>query len=84
MPVGLFDSGLGGLTVFDAIRKRMPGQPLVYYGDNAIAPIGVRDANDIYVITTRACDRLFDQGCNLVILACNTASAVALKRMQEN
>ncbi len=84
MPVGLFDSGLGGLTVFDAIRKRMPGQSLVYYGDNAIAPIGVRDANDIYVITTRACDRLFDQGCNLVILACNTASAVALKRMQEN
>lgn len=84
MPVGVFDSGLGGLTVFEAIRKRLPDQPLVYFGDNAIAPIGVRDADDIYGITTRACDRLFDEGCNLVILACNTASAVALKRMQEN
>lgn len=84
MPVGVFDSGLGGLTVFEAIRKRIPDQPLVYFGDNAIAPIGVRDADDIYGITTQACDRLFDQGCNLVILACNTASAVALKRMQED
>lgn len=84
MPVGVFDSGLGGLTVFDAIRKRMPDLPLVYFGDNAIAPIGVRDADDIYGITTRACSRLFDEGCDLVILACNTASAVALKRMQEN
>ncbi|MEM7438660.1 MAG: aspartate/glutamate racemase family protein [Pseudomonadota bacterium] len=84
MPVGIFDSGLGGLTVFEAIRARMPDQPLVYFGDNAIAPIGVRDAEDIYDITTRACERLFDEGCDLVILACNTASAVALKRMQEN
>lgn len=84
MPVGIFDSGLGGLTVFDAIHKRLPDQPLVYLGDNAHAPYGVRDAQDIYDLTCANVTRLFDEGCDLVILACNTASAVALKRMQEN
>ena len=84
MPVGVFDSGLGGLTVFEAIRAQMPDQPLVYFGDSAIAPIGVRDPEDIYQITKGACARLFDEGCDLVILACNTASAVALKRIQEH
>lgn len=83
MPVGIFDSGLGGLTVQHAIAEAMPDQPLCYFGDNAIAPIGVRDAEDIYQITCRATQRLWDEGCDLVILACNTASAVALKRMQE-
>ena len=84
MPVGVFDSGLGGLTVFRAIQNRMPDQPLVYLGDSAHAPYGVRDAEDIYQLTKTNCQRLFDEGCDLVILACNTASAVALKRMQEN
>lgn len=84
MPVGIFDSGLGGLTVFDAIQKRLPDQPLAYLGDNAHAPYGVRDAQDIYDLTVAGVTRLFDEDCDLVILACNTASAVALKRMQEN
>jgi len=83
MPVGIFDSGLGGLTVFNAIRQRMPDQALLYLGDNKNTPYGVRDAEDIYALTVQNTQKLFDQGCDLVILACNTASAVALKRMQE-
>ncbi|WP_294608589.1 glutamate racemase [uncultured Roseovarius sp.] len=83
MAVGIFDSGLGGLTVLDAVQKRLPDVPLVYLGDNAHAPYGVRDADDVYDLTTRAADRLFQAGCDLVILACNTASAAALRRMQE-
>ncbi len=83
MAVGIFDSGLGGLTVLDAVAKRLPDLPLVYFGDSAHAPYGVRDADDIYDLTTQATQRLFDAGCDLVILACNTASAAALRRMQE-
>jgi len=83
MPVGVFDSGLGGLTVFNAIQKRMPDQSLLYLGDNKHTPYGVRDAQDIYDLTVQNTQYLFDHGCDLVILACNTASAVALKRMQE-
>ncbi|PSK87830.1 glutamate racemase [Limimaricola soesokkakensis] len=83
MAVGIFDSGLGGLTVLDAIERRLPDLPLVYFGDNAHAPYGVRTADDIYELTTQATERLFDAGCDLVILACNTASAAALRRMQE-
>ncbi|MCM2562145.1 aspartate/glutamate racemase family protein [Lutimaribacter sp. EGI FJ00015] len=84
MAVGIFDSGLGGLTVLEAARKRLPDVPFVYFGDSAHAPYGVRDADDIYDLTTRAVERLFDAGCDLVILACNTASAAALRRMQES
>lgn len=83
MAVGVFDSGLGGLTVFKEIAKVMPDVPLVYYGDNSHAPYGVRDEEDIYELTCQGCQRLFDAGCDLVILACNSASAVALRRMQE-
>ncbi len=84
MAVGIFDSGLGGLTVYDAIARRLPDLPVVYLGDNANAPYGVRDSDDIYRLTTQATQRLFDAGCDLVILACNTASAAALRRMQES
>ena len=84
MAVGIFDSGLGGLTVLDAVVRRLPDVPLVYYGDNAHAPYGVRNADDIFNLTTAATQRLFDAGCDLVILACNTASAAALRRMQES
>jgi len=84
MAVGIFDSGLGGLTILDAISKRLPGLPLVYLGDNANAPYGVRTADAIYDLTTAAVARLWDEGCDLVILACNTASAAALRRMQEH
>ncbi len=83
MAVGVFDSGLGGLTVYEALNKRLPDVPFVYFGDNAHAPYGVRDADDVYKLTTSAVEKLWDAGCDLVILACNTASAAALKRMQE-
>ncbi|WP_424944004.1 glutamate racemase [Aliiroseovarius crassostreae] len=83
MAVGVFDSGLGGLTVLDAVAKRLPEVDFVYYGDNAHAPYGVRDADDVYNLTTKAVERLWEEGCDLVILACNTASAAALRRMQE-
>ncbi|WP_114284486.1 glutamate racemase [Candidatus Halocynthiibacter alkanivorans] len=84
MAVGIFDSGLGGLTVLDAVAQKMPDVPFVYYGDNLHAPYGVRDADDVYNLTTRAVERLWEEGCDLVILACNTASAAALRRMQES
>lgn len=83
MAVGIFDSGLGGLTVLEAAQARLPDVPFKYFADSAHAPYGVRDADDIYDLTTQAVGRLFDEGCDLVILACNTASAAALRRMQE-
>ena len=84
MAVGIFDSGLGGLTVLSAVAKRLPDVPFVYFGDNRNAPYGVRTADDVYELTTTAVERLFEAGCDLVILACNTASAAALRRMQES
>lgn len=84
MAVGLFDSGLGGLTILEAVARRLPDLPLAYFGDNAHAPYGTRTADDIYALTCAATERLWDEGCDLVVLACNTASAVALRRMQEN
>ena len=83
MAVGIFDSGLGGLTVLDAVARRLPDLPLVYFGDSKNAPYGVRTPDDIYNLTTASVQSLFDNGCDLVILACNTASAAALRRMQE-
>ncbi len=83
MAVGVFDSGLGGLTVLDAVVHRLPDVPFVYLGDNAHAPYGVRTPDDIFDLTCAATERLWTEGCDLVILACNTASAAALKRMQE-
>jgi glutamate racemase len=83
MAVGIFDSGLGGLTVLDAVARRLPDVPFVYLGDNAHAPYGVRTPDDIFNLTCAAVERLWAEGCDLVILACNTASAAALKRMQE-
>lgn len=84
MAVGIFDSGLGGLTVLEAAAKALPDVPFVYFGDQANNPYGVRDPDDIYALTTAGVSRLFEAGCDLVILACNTASAAALRRMQEN
>lgn len=84
MAIGVFDSGLGGLTVHDACARRLPDVPFCYYGDNAHAPYGVRDCRDIFDLTCRGVERLWDEGCDLVILACNTASATALRRMQES
>ncbi len=83
MAVGIFDSGLGGLTVLNAAQKRLPDVDFLYFADSAHAPYGVRDAEDIYQLTRSAVQELWSRGCNLVILACNTASAAALRRMQE-
>jgi glutamate racemase len=83
MAVGIFDSGLGGLTVLKAVQERLPEVDFVYLADSAHAPYGVRTADDIFELTCAAVQRLFDAGCDLVILACNTASAAALRRMQE-
>lgn len=83
MAVGIFDSGLGGLTVMESVSRAMPEVPFVYLGDNAHAPYGVRDADDILRLTSAGVERLWAEGCDLVVLACNTASAVALRRMQE-
>ena len=83
MAVGMFDSGLGGLTVLDAVSRRLPELPVVYYGDNANAPYGVRPPEEVHALTRRAVEELWARGCDLVVLACNTASAAALRRMQE-
>ncbi len=83
MAVGIFDSGLGGLTVLQAAQERLPQVDFLYFGDSAHAPYGVRDAEDVFNLTTAAIEKLWDRGCDLVILACNTASAAALRRIQE-
>ena len=83
-PIGVFDSGLGGLTIVEAFRRRLPEQDFVYLGDNAHAPYGTRAPGEVYELTLRGVQRLMDAGCGLVILACNTASAVALHDLQVN
>ncbi len=84
MPIGVFDSGLGGLTVLSALRSRFPDQGFVYLGDNANAPYGTRTAEEIHAMTRAGVTRLFDEGCELVVLACNTAAAVALRSLQQD
>ena len=82
--IGLFDSGTGGLTILDAVQKALPGEPLIYLGDHARAPYGSMSNPEILAATRSGVSRLFADGCGLVILACNTASAVALRSLQEN
>ncbi len=82
--IGIFDSGYGGLTIFKAIRTLMPEYNYVYLGDNARAPYGNRSFETVYEYTWQSVRWLFDQGCDLVILACNTASAKALRNIQQN
>ncbi|MEN9303186.1 MAG: glutamate racemase [Bacteroidota bacterium] len=83
-PIGVFDSGYGGLTILSEIRKRLPEYDFLYLGDNARAPYGNRSFEVIYEFTLEAVKYLFSQGCPLVILACNTASAKALRSIQQN
>lgn len=82
-PIGIFDSGYGGLTVFRAIRERLPQYDYLYLGDNARAPYGNRSFESIHEYTWQCVQWLFGQGCPLVILACNTASAKALRQIQQ-
>lgn len=83
-PIGVFDSGYGGLTVLREIRKRLPQYDYLYLGDNARAPYGTRSFDIVYRFTLEAVEQLFALGCSLVILACNTASAKALRSIQQN
>ena len=83
-PIGVFDSGYGGLTILDEIRRAMPQYDYIYLGDNARAPYGTRSFEIVYKFTLEAVVRLFEEGCPLVILACNTASAKALRSIQQN
>ncbi|MDR0744116.1 MAG: glutamate racemase [Tannerella sp.] len=82
-PIGIFDSGYGGLTIFEHIRRLLPGYDYIYLGDNARAPYGIRSFEIVYRFTRQAVKRLFDEGCPFVILACNTASAKALRTIQQ-
>lgn len=82
-PIGVFDSGYGGLTILSQIRERMPEYDFLYLGDNARTPYGTRSFEVVYEFTSQAVKTLFDMGCQLVILACNTASAKALRTIQQ-
>lgn len=81
--IGVFDSGYGGLTILRALVELLPSHSYLYYGDNARVPYGLRTADDIFTLTRQGVEYLFRQGCPLVILACNTSSAVALRRIQQ-
>ncbi len=82
-PIGVFDSGYGGLTILEGIRNLMPENDYLYLGDNARAPYGTRSFEVVYQFTLQAVQRLFELGCQLVILGCNTASAKALRSIQQ-
>lgn len=82
-PIGLFDSGYGGLTILDEIRRAMPQYDFLYLGDNARTPYGTRSYEVVYEFTLQAVKKMFEYGCPLVILACNTASAKALRTIQQ-
>ncbi len=81
--IGVFDSGVGGLTVHRRLVQRFPEADFTYLADQAHAPYGPRSGEDIVALTRAGCERLFAEGCGLVVLACNTASAVALRRLQQ-
>jgi glutamate racemase len=82
-PIGIFDSGYGGLTVFKSIAEKLPGYDYIYLGDTARAPYGNRSFQTIHQYTWECVQWLFKQGCPLIILACNTASAKALRTIQQ-
>lgn len=83
-PIGVFDSGYGGLTVLAELQNKLPAYDFLYLGDNARAPYGTRSFETVYEFTLQAVSYLFEQNCELVILACNTASAKALRTIQQN
>jgi len=83
MSIGVFDSGVGGLTVHHRLVERFPDADFIYLADQANAPYGGRPGEEIVELTKAGCIRLFDEGCDLVVLACNTAASVALRRLQQ-
>ena len=82
-PIGVFDSGYGGLTILKELVKTLPEYDYLYMGDNARAPYGPRSFDTVYQYTLQCVQWFFDQGCELVVLACNTASAKALRTIQQ-
>jgi glutamate racemase len=82
--IGLFDTGHGGLTIYQALAKHLPERGFVYFGDHARAPYGTKPASEILDLTKAAIEMLFAMDCRLVVLACNTATAVALRSLQQN
>jgi glutamate racemase len=82
--IGLFDSGLGGLTVLKAVKEKLPAYDYLYLGDTLHTPYGNRSSAAVYDLTKNACDFLFEQGCKLIIIACNTATAFALRKLQND
>ncbi|HWE98632.1 MAG TPA: aspartate/glutamate racemase family protein [Caulobacteraceae bacterium] len=83
MAIGVFDSGIGGLTIHHGLVRALPVADFVYLADQAMTPYGGRPGEEIVDLTRAGCERLFDAGCDLVVLACNTAAAVALRRLQQ-
>ena len=83
-PIGVFDSGYGGLTILHGIRQVLPEYDFLYLGDNARTPYGPRSFEVVYEFTRQAVTRLFEMGCHLIVLGCNTASAKALRTIQQN
>ena len=83
MAIGVFDSGVGGLTVHRELTRRFPDRDFVYLADQAHAPYGGRGGEEIVDLTRAGCERLFETGANVIVLACNTASAIALRRLQQ-
>ena len=82
-PIGIFDSGLGGLSVWAEIRKRLPNESLVYYGDGKNCPYGHRSAEEITRYAIEAVDRLLEKGAKLIVVACNTATGAAVKTLRQ-
>lgn len=82
-PIGVFDSGLGGLSVLAAIRDLMPGENLIYYGDSANAPYGEKSPEQVRQLSTRVCDILVGQGVKAIVVACNTATSAAIDALRK-
>src|SRR5260221_7293485 len=81
-PIGVFDSGAGGLTILSALRRELPNENYVYFGDTANCPYGVRSDTEIIELTSRACQFLLEQGVKLIVIGCNTASQAALTSLR--
>ncbi|MBQ5690514.1 MAG: aspartate/glutamate racemase family protein, partial [Alistipes sp.] len=82
-PIGIFDSGLGGISVWQALHDALPEESLIYLGDGARCPYGARTLDEVRDFTFEAVERLLAEGCKMIVLACNTATAVAIKELRE-
>ena len=83
MPIGVFDSGVGGISVLNEIRRILPHEDLIFYGDNQNAPYGTKSAEEVSRLAENCLKFLLDRGCKMVVIACNTASAVAIRNLRE-